>query len=94
MNITSSLKKPGNRLFICLILCFSLLAAPFVNAAEMRPSEKIRVKFSEAVEKSVVKTAAALDKTVRKLALAIDQTLLCIFQRQCAFSRQTAMEHR
>ncbi|KAF1080185.1 MAG: hypothetical protein GQF41_3353 [Candidatus Rifleibacterium amylolyticum] len=74
MNITSCLKKPGNRLFLCLILCFSLLAAPFVNAAEMRPTEKIRVKFSEAVEKSVVKTAAALDKTVRKLALAIDKT--------------------
>ncbi|PKL47333.1 MAG: hypothetical protein CVV42_13455 [Candidatus Riflebacteria bacterium HGW-Riflebacteria-2] len=74
MNIVSSLKKPGNRLFISLILCFTLLAAPFANAAEMRPTEKIRIKFSEAVEKSVARTAAALDKTVRKLAQAIDKT--------------------
>jgi hypothetical protein len=67
-------RKHKNRLCISLILCLAILVTPFVSAAEMRPTEKIRVKFSETVEKSIVRTATALDKTVRKLAEALDKT--------------------
>ncbi|OGK12453.1 MAG: hypothetical protein A2W80_13580 [Candidatus Riflebacteria bacterium GWC2_50_8] len=74
MNLMPAFRTHKNRLCISLILCLAMLVTPFVSAAEMRPTEKIRVKFSEAVEKSIVRTATALDKTVRKLAEALDKT--------------------
>lgn len=66
--------RRSKHLVLSLVLILSLLAAPFVNAAEMRPTDKIRVKFSGAIEKSILRTAAALDKTVAKLAQALDKT--------------------
>lgn len=71
MNIFNALRKPGNRLYISLLLCLSLLVAPLVHASEIRPTERIRVKFSETIEKSIARAATALDKTFVNLSFPL-----------------------
>ena len=66
--------RRSSRLILSFVLILSLLAAPFADAAEMRPIEKARVSFSQAVEKSLVRAASALDKAAIALAHAVDKT--------------------